>query len=217
MMQISAIWNISFQNVCSDGDLYLIHHMLGVCPQHDVLYDDLSVKQHMEMFAHIRGVEDVNTEVGYHWSSHRYLLYISSFFTDMKLHDCITLAPGPMQTGLGMASAGELGLSLRKSSNRCGKPMTGAKVFLQEGTKSVGLEYFSILCQKQLTLLESGRKPLKYKDLQGHGYCGWLRGFQPPGEPTGLAHEEHELPFPGPGVDSPSICKDIKYMVAAAG
>lgn len=51
------------KDVCTDGDLYQIQHMLGVCPQQDVLYDDLSVQEHLELFANIRGVQNVDAEV----------------------------------------------------------------------------------------------------------------------------------------------------------
>jgi len=30
---------------------------MGFCPQHDVLFPDLSVKEHLELFANFKGVD----------------------------------------------------------------------------------------------------------------------------------------------------------------
>lgn len=30
---------------------------MGVCPQHDVLFDDLTVREHLQLFAGIKGVD----------------------------------------------------------------------------------------------------------------------------------------------------------------
>ena len=32
-----------------------IRKILGYCPQHDILYDDLTVKEHLELFAIFKG------------------------------------------------------------------------------------------------------------------------------------------------------------------
>lgn len=37
-------------------DLSAIRQYLGVCPQHDVLWDDLTVKEHLELYAGLKGV-----------------------------------------------------------------------------------------------------------------------------------------------------------------
>ena len=29
---------------------------MGVCPQHDILFDDLTVKEHLELFATFKGM-----------------------------------------------------------------------------------------------------------------------------------------------------------------
>ncbi len=31
-----------------------IRHMMGVCPQHNILFEDLTVQEHLEMFAHFK-------------------------------------------------------------------------------------------------------------------------------------------------------------------
>jgi ATP-binding cassette subfamily A (ABC1) protein 3 len=31
---------------------------MGVCPQHDILYDDMTVREHLEMFAVFKGMEE---------------------------------------------------------------------------------------------------------------------------------------------------------------
>jgi ATP-binding cassette subfamily A (ABC1) protein 3 len=33
-----------------------IRKFMGICPQHDVLYDDLTVKEHLELFATFKGI-----------------------------------------------------------------------------------------------------------------------------------------------------------------
>jgi ABC-type multidrug transport system ATPase subunit len=35
---------------------YSIRAMLGVCPQHDILFDDLTAKEHIELYAGLKGV-----------------------------------------------------------------------------------------------------------------------------------------------------------------
>lgn len=42
-----------------------IRKFLGICPQHNVLFDDLTVKEHLELYALIKGVpeNDLDLEV----------------------------------------------------------------------------------------------------------------------------------------------------------
>lgn len=43
-----------------------IRTFMGVCPQHDVLFDNLSVREHLELFASFKGMTDkqaIATEV----------------------------------------------------------------------------------------------------------------------------------------------------------
>jgi ABC-type multidrug transport system ATPase subunit len=37
-------------------DLADIRSMLGVCPQHDTLYDELTVEEHLQLFGTFRGL-----------------------------------------------------------------------------------------------------------------------------------------------------------------
>lgn len=37
-------------------DLDLLRSVLGVCPQHDVLWDDLTALEHMKLFAHLKDI-----------------------------------------------------------------------------------------------------------------------------------------------------------------
>jgi ABC-type multidrug transport system ATPase subunit len=32
--------------------------MIGVCPQHDTLYEDLTVEEHLRLFGAFKGLED---------------------------------------------------------------------------------------------------------------------------------------------------------------
>lgn len=38
---------------------------MGVCPQHDILFDNLTVKEHLEMFASFKGMNsaDIDADV----------------------------------------------------------------------------------------------------------------------------------------------------------
>ncbi len=35
---------------------------MGVCPQHDILFDDLTVREHLELFASFKGMESNQIE-----------------------------------------------------------------------------------------------------------------------------------------------------------
>lgn len=37
-------------------DMVNIRRSLGVCPQHDILYPDLTVREHLRMYAVLKGV-----------------------------------------------------------------------------------------------------------------------------------------------------------------
>lgn len=37
-------------------DMQAIRRNLGICPQHDILFPELTVRQHLEMFADFKGV-----------------------------------------------------------------------------------------------------------------------------------------------------------------
>jgi len=45
------------------SDMSSIRHTMGVCPQHDVLFPDLTVKEHLEFFAALKLVENIDEEV----------------------------------------------------------------------------------------------------------------------------------------------------------
>lgn len=38
------------------SDMASIRNNLGVCPQHDILYPDLTVREHLRMYAVLKGV-----------------------------------------------------------------------------------------------------------------------------------------------------------------
>lgn len=35
-----------------------IRKFMGVCPQHDILFDNLTVREHLELFAAFKGMKD---------------------------------------------------------------------------------------------------------------------------------------------------------------
>ena len=39
-----------------ESQMEAIRKFLGVCPQHDILFDDLTVKEHLELFAAFKGL-----------------------------------------------------------------------------------------------------------------------------------------------------------------
>jgi ATP-binding cassette, subfamily A (ABC1), member 3 len=41
-----------------DNDIDEIRKFMGVCPQHDILYEDMTVREHLEMFAVFKGMEE---------------------------------------------------------------------------------------------------------------------------------------------------------------
>ena len=46
-----------YGNKIADG-MAPIHQLLGVCPQHDVLFDYLTTSEHIEFFARLKGEKD---------------------------------------------------------------------------------------------------------------------------------------------------------------
>ena len=40
------------------SQMHEIYNVLGVCPQFDILWDDLTVKEHLLLYARIKGVRD---------------------------------------------------------------------------------------------------------------------------------------------------------------
>lgn len=38
-------------------EMHLIRKQMGVCPQHDILFDDLTVREHLELFATFKGMD----------------------------------------------------------------------------------------------------------------------------------------------------------------
>jgi ATP-binding cassette subfamily A (ABC1) protein 3 len=45
-------------SVLGETELYKIRSMIGVCPQHDTLYEDLTVEEHLMLFSSFKGLED---------------------------------------------------------------------------------------------------------------------------------------------------------------
>ena len=45
-------------SVFGETELQKIRETIGVCPQHDTLYEDLTVQEHLELFAAFKGLEE---------------------------------------------------------------------------------------------------------------------------------------------------------------
>lgn len=43
-------------SVMGETELEKIRAMIGVCPQHDTLYEDLTVEEHLELFSSFKGL-----------------------------------------------------------------------------------------------------------------------------------------------------------------
>ena len=54
-----------YMSVLGETNTQQIREKLGVCPQHDTLYEDLTVEEHLELYASFKGLvdEDLNAEV----------------------------------------------------------------------------------------------------------------------------------------------------------
>ena len=52
-------------NILSSNNMDTFRTTLGICPQHDVLFDDLTIREHLEMFCIFKGYtsEDLNEEI----------------------------------------------------------------------------------------------------------------------------------------------------------
>ncbi|CAG9854771.1 unnamed protein product [Phyllotreta striolata] len=50
-------------DVSDSNDMDRIRRMIGVCPQHDILFDNLTPREHLEFFAAIKGIENIENEV----------------------------------------------------------------------------------------------------------------------------------------------------------
>jgi ATP-binding cassette subfamily A (ABC1) protein 3 len=49
-------------NILSSENVQKFRQKLGICPQHDVLFENLTVKEHLEMFCVFKGVDSKNIE-----------------------------------------------------------------------------------------------------------------------------------------------------------
>ena len=45
-----------FFGVSVRKNLAAVRNMLGVCPQHDILWNDLTAREHMRLFAEMKGI-----------------------------------------------------------------------------------------------------------------------------------------------------------------
>ena len=68
MFQLSRIFTSGdayFYNLSIHKDLDALRNILGVCPQHDVLWGDLTAREHMELFGNLKDIErgKMNAEI----------------------------------------------------------------------------------------------------------------------------------------------------------
>ena len=62
---ILLLGNAYFYGLAITEDLDSIRNVLGVCPQHDVLWGDLTANEHMKLFGYLKGIptEIINQEI----------------------------------------------------------------------------------------------------------------------------------------------------------
>jgi ATP-binding cassette, subfamily A (ABC1), member 3 len=51
-----------FISVFGETEMDNIRRMLGVCPQHDTLYEDLTVEEHLNLYATFKGLDSEERE-----------------------------------------------------------------------------------------------------------------------------------------------------------
>ena len=60
MINIPSVFNSPgdayFYGLSVRQDLDAVHTILGVCPQHDILWGDLTAQEHMELFANLKAI-----------------------------------------------------------------------------------------------------------------------------------------------------------------
>ena len=49
-------------NILDSNNMDLFREKLGICPQHDILFEDLNIREHLEMFSIFKGVDSNNVE-----------------------------------------------------------------------------------------------------------------------------------------------------------
>ena len=49
-------------NILDDTQMDIFRTKLGICPQHDVLFDDLTIREHLSMFCYFKGVDSDKIE-----------------------------------------------------------------------------------------------------------------------------------------------------------
>lgn len=62
-------------DVRDSNDMHMIRSMTGVCPQHDILFDLLTPREHLEFFAAVRGIprQSVEEEVSGFWAMYLFI------------------------------------------------------------------------------------------------------------------------------------------------
>ena len=59
--QIVKIWNC-FQDISNTEEVDELKYKLGVCPQHNILYDILTAEEHLKIYGTIKGIEAQDME-----------------------------------------------------------------------------------------------------------------------------------------------------------
>ena len=52
--------SILFQDISDSNDMTSLRSMIGLCPQHNILFDNLTCAEHLKLFGLIKGVERIN-------------------------------------------------------------------------------------------------------------------------------------------------------------
>ena len=48
---------VCLQDISDSNDMMALRHLIGVCPQHDILFDELTCGEHLKLYGIIKGVD----------------------------------------------------------------------------------------------------------------------------------------------------------------
>ncbi|KAL9657561.1 hypothetical protein ABK040_000988 [Willaertia magna] len=165
-------------NLSVKGDIELIRKRLGMCPQHDILIDDLTAEEHLQIFGDLKGVsreqrnEEVKTllnlvdlaDVGHH------LVKTYSGGMKRRLSICISCIGSPNLIVLDEPTTGLDPFSRKKAWNLIQKMKAGRAMILT----THNLDEADYLCDR-IAIMANGQlkcigTSLEIKAQYGSGY-----------------------------------------------
>ena len=59
---LHTIFPFLLQDVSDSNDMTALRRITGICPQHDILFDDLTCTEHLHLYGVIKGVHPDNIQ-----------------------------------------------------------------------------------------------------------------------------------------------------------